>query len=294
MSDANGIVGIIVAILTFFASLFGGGEMSSTVVTTGGGTAGETMAVHFIDVGQGDSTIIQLPNGENMLIDAGNNGDIKIIQPYLEKLGVEKIDYLIGTHPHADHIGAMDDVIKNYEIGELYMPKAQANTKTYRDVLTAIADKGLIVKTAKSGVVIFDKDGVKAEMLAPCSETYKDLNNYSAVIKLTYNNTAFLFEGDAEDVSENEILQSGADVRADVIKAGHHGSSSSSTQAYIDAVKPTYAVISCGADNDYGHPHRETVATFNDKGIEMLRTDIDGSIVITSDGVNIECSKSGK
>lgn len=293
MQESNGILDIIVAIILFFTSLFGGQTGNETSIS-GTVADGENMIVHFIDVGQGDCTLIQLPDGRNMLIDAGNNGDIDIIKPYLDKNGVQKIDYIIGTHPHADHIGAMDDVINNYNIGEVYMPKAQADTKTFKNVLEAVSAKGLKIKTAKNGVVIFNENGMKAEMLSPFSESYDDLNNYSSVIKLTYGENVFLFQGDAEALVEEEILKSRADISADVIKAGHHGSSTSSTTSYIDAVNPKYAVISCGVDNDYGHPHRETLQTFNERGIKMLRTDTDGSIVFVSDGKNIEYHNTGK
>lgn len=251
----------------------------------------DKMEVNFIDVGQGDCALVRLPDGRNMLIDAGNNGDIDKIGAYLAQKGADRIDFLIGTHPHADHIGALDDIVKNYDIGEIYMPKASANTKTYRSVLEAISEKGMKIKTAKSGMVIFDENGVKAEILSPSRENYEDLNDYSVVIRLSYGETAFLFQGDAEETVERDILESGADIKADVIKAGHHGSSTSSSKEYIKKVGPEYAVISCGRDNDYGHPHRETVQLFNELGIEMLRTDISGSIVFVSDGKNVKYIK---
>lgn len=260
-----------------------GAAVSDTAADTQG-----KLVVNFIDVGQGDCTFICLPDGRNMLIDAGNNGDFDKIGPYLAEKGADRIDYLIGTHPHADHIGALDDVIRNYDIGEIYMPKASANTKTYKSVLEEISAKGMKIKTAKSGMTIFDENGVKAEILSPSRESYEDLNDYSVVILLSYGETAFLFQGDAEKTVEGDILESGADIKADVIKAGHHGSSTSSTEDYIKKVSPEYAVVSCGRDNDYGHPHRETVKLFNDLGIRMLRTDTDGSIVFVSDGKNVE------
>lgn len=284
------IIGIILAILSFFGCY--APDNSDDMVnddTVNYDIAGDGAAeVHFIDVGQGDCSLIKLSDGKTMLIDAGNNGDIEKIKPYLDNEGVSRIDYLIGTHPHADHIGALDDVIRNYDIGEIYMPNASATTKTYKDVLKAVSEKGMKIKAAKNGMVIFDENGAKAEILAPCRDSYDDLNNYSIVIRLTYGETAFLFQGDAENLSEDDILESGADVRANVIKAGHHGSSTSSGKEYINKVNPDYAVISCGKDNDYGHPHRETVALFKELEIEMLRTDINGSIVFASDGKNVE------
>ncbi|MCH5184517.1 MAG: MBL fold metallo-hydrolase [Oscillospiraceae bacterium] len=285
MNTGNGFIALLLALLSFLGSLFGVSDEPSGYNAEA--PEDGVVTVHFIDVGQGDCSFIQLPDGKNMLIDAGNNGDIKKIKSYLDSCGAERIDYLVGTHPHADHIGALDDVIKAYDIGEIYMPRVEADTKTYRDVLSAISEKGMKIKTARRGVVIFDENGARAEILAPCGGNYDDLNDYSAVIRLSFGENAFLFQGDAEKTSESEILKSGASVSADVIKAGHHGSSSSSTEKYIRAVDPAYAVVSCGKNNDYGHPHRETVALFKKTGIELLRTDIDGSIVFVSDGKNI-------
>jgi len=297
--ESEGIMRIITAIIVFFSSLFGGGEATSVGVIGGDSAqqaevSADAMEVHFIDVGQGDCTLIKLKDGRTVLIDAGNNGDFKIIKPYLDSAGVNRIDYLVGTHPHADHIGAMDDVIKNYDIGKLYMPKAETNTKTFKDVLKAVSDKGLKITTGKRGVKVIDEDNLKLVMLAPNSDKYDELNNYSIVMRLTYGNTSFLFEGDAEDVSEREILQNGDDVKADVIKVGHHGSSSSSTEEYIDAVSPKHAVISCGVDNDYNHPHKETMQCLGERNINILRTDKDGSIIFKSDGKNISYEKTGK
>ena len=246
-----------------------------------------SMAVHFIDVGQGDSILISMPTGENMLIDAGDNDKGEVVVDYLRSQGVERIDYLVGTHPHADHIGGLDDVIDEFDIGEIYMPRVTHTTKTYMDVLEAIDRKGLKIKAARSGLTI-PIEGAMAEILAPDSDLKSDnLNDFSIVIRLTYGQTAFLFQGDAEKRTEDSILSSYDNIKTHVIKLGHHGSSTSNTEDYIEAVDPEYAVIMLGTDNKYGHPHKEVISLMEDKGITVYRTDLDGTIVAISDGKEV-------
>lgn len=250
-------------------------------------SAQNQLKVHFIDVGQADSILIQTPEGKAMLIDAGNNDDGDLVVSYLKSQGVKKIDVLVGTHPHEDHIGGMDNVIYSFDIGKIYMPKAASTTRTYEDLLTAIKSKNLKVSTAKAGIAIDIDPKVKIEMLAPNSEAYDDLNNYSAVIKLTYGKTAFLFEGDAESSSEKEMLEKGYELKADVLKIGHHGSSSSTTPEFLSAVSPKYAIISVGKNNDYGHPAKATMDKLKAANIAVYRTDECGTIIAASDGANI-------
>lgn len=246
------------------------------------------LKVHYIDVGQADSIFIELPDSKNMLIDAGNNPDGELVVDYIKNLGYSKIDYIIGTHPHEDHIGGMDNVIDSFEIGNVYLPKTDPGqtptTKTYESVLTSIQNKGLKITAAKSGVSIFSSDSLKADFIAPNSDSYENLNNYSAVIKLTYGSNSFLFTGDAEKNSESEIT---ADIKADVLKVGHHGSSTSTSDSFLQKVDPSYAVISVGTNNKYGHPAAETIETLQNAGVKIYRTDELGSILITSDGNNI-------
>ena len=242
------------------------------------------LRVHFIDVGQADSTLIELPDGKNMLIDAGNNDDGNFVVDYIENLGISKLDFVVGTHPHEDHIGGLDDVINAFDVGSVYMPKVQTNTKTFHDVLQAVKNNGLSVKTAKAGVVLAQNEDYSLYMLAPVSAEYEEINNYSAVIRLEYKDTAFLFTGDAEEVSESEILEN---VQADVLKVGHHGSSSSTTPEFLLRVNPVYAYIPCGKDNSYGHPHRETLKHLNESGVEIYRADTDGTVIFVSDGNRI-------
>ena len=217
------------------------------------------LKVHFLDVGQADSIFVELPNNESMLIDAGKNGSGSTVVSYIKGLGFTTIDYLIGTHPHEDHIGGLDDVINSLKINNIYMPKVSHTSKTFEDVLTAIKNNNLTVKTAKAGVSILDLEDLKVNIIAPISGSYKDLNDYSTVIKLTYKNNSFLLAGDAESVSENEMINSGEDLKADLLKVGHHGSSSSTTRSFLNKVNPKYSVISVGKGNSYGHPSSQTL-----------------------------------
>jgi competence protein ComEC len=246
------------------------------------------LRVHFLDVGQGDCILVQFPNGQNMLVDAGKNDSAGTIIEYLQAMGITSLDYLVGTHPHEDHIGSLDQVIMRFPAGKVFLPKATATTRTYRDLLEAIAGKGLKVTTAKAGVSILDEEGLSVRVLAPLSSSYEDLNNYSAVIKITYGEISFLLTGDAEAESEKEILESSAEIRADVLKVAHHGSSTSTTPAFLSMVKPEYAVISLGADNEYNHPHATTLTKLKKSGANILRTDEKGTIVFTTDGKSIK------
>ncbi|NLU10693.1 MAG: MBL fold metallo-hydrolase [Tepidanaerobacter acetatoxydans] len=250
------------------------------------------LEVHFIDTGQSDSIFIKSPNGKSMLIDAGNNDDGQTIIDYIERLNVHRLDFVVGTHPHEDHIGAMDDIIEHFDIGKILMPKVTANTKTFKDVLLAVKDKGLKVTSARGGMEFSLDEGVNIDILAPNSSSYESLNNYSIVIKLTYGNTSFLFTGDAEKISEEEMLKNeNYNLNADVLKVAHHGSSSSTTKEFLSAVSPRYAVICVGSDNPYGHPHKETLELLSDYGVQVYTTADNGNILITSDGQNIEIKR---
>ena len=252
------------------------------------GDEGE-LRVSFIDVGQGDSEFIELPNGETLLIDAGTNETGADVVNYIESLGYSSIDYVVGTHPHEDHIGGLDDVIRTFDIGSVYMPKVTADTKTFEDVLDAVDEKGLTINTAKAGVSIVDGEDLSVKMLAPVLDEYDNTNDYSAVIKVVYGDTSFLFTGDAEEYAESLIT---GDVNADVLKVGHHGSSTSTGEAFLERVSPSYAVISCGLGNSYGHPHTETIEKLG--GIPVFRTDEMGTIVATSEGSEISFRTLGK
>ena len=202
--------------------------------------------VHFLDVGQGDSIFIELPDEKTMLIDAGENYHGEGIKNYIGDCGYSKIDYLVATHPHADHIGSMAYIVRNMDIGSVYMPKAAANTKTYENLLESISDKGLKITSAKAGLTIAEEGDYTINVVAPVTIDEDNLNNSSAVIKLTYKDNTFLFTGDAE---KKELETINSDISADVLKVGHHGSTTSTTEEFLDEVKPSYAVISAGEDN---------------------------------------------
>ena len=248
--------------------------------------SGDTLRVNYIDVGQGDSIFIQLPNKETMLIDAGEAYEADNVIDFLNNLGIKKIEYVVGTHPHTDHIGGLEEVINTFDVGAIYMPKVSSNSKTFEDLLTTISNKGLKGKTAKSGVVVLDEDNLKLEFIAPNSDNYSNLNNYSAVLKLTYLDNTFLFMGDAETLSEDEIT---CEIKADVIKVGHHGSDSSSGIEFVKKVSPEYAIIMVGEGNSYNHPYQSIIDRYESVGAKVLRTDLDGNIVCDSDGVDVTC-----
>ena len=198
------------------------------------------LRVDFLNVGQADCALLST-NGHYMVIDGGNNGDADTILSYLEGQGVEKLDAVVGTHPHEDHIGSLDAIINHFDVDAVYMPKIMHTSKTFEDVLDAVANKGLKIKSPSPGDTI-DFNGLEIEVLGPQRE-YKDFNNNSSVLKVNAGETAFLFTGDAEETAEKDILQADYDLQADVLKVGHHGSSTSSSQAFLQAVKPKYAVI---------------------------------------------------
>ena len=239
-------------------------------------------------MGQGDSIFIELPNDQTMLIDSGENYHGAAIIEYIKDCGRKKIDYLVGTHPHSDHVGSMAYIIRNFDIGSVYLPDAATNTYTYEKMLEAIKKKGLKVTTAKTGVnILSDSDeSLDINILAPSTtKNVKNLNNTSVVLKIKYADTSFLFTGDAE---KSELKTLNGDLSADVLKVGHHGSDTSTPQTLVDAVKPKIAVISVGKDNDYGHPSAKTLKRLENAGCEIYRTDQQQTIAVTSDGKNIE------
>jgi len=243
------------------------------------------LIVCYIDVGQGDAVFVKC-GGSTMLIDTGTSEYADTVVNLIEAYKTEKIDVLIGTHPHEDHIGSMDNVIKKYEIGVIYMPEVTATTQTFKDVVNAVINKGLYVRKPVPGAG-FKLGDAECTFFAPNSGFYDGLNNYSIVLKLVYGGTSFLFTGDAGVISEREMIDSKYDLKTDVLKIGHHGSNDSTSGDFLDIVDPGYAVIMCGKDNDYGHPHAETTAKLIKKGIRIYRTDENGTITCTSDGENI-------
>lgn len=245
-------------------------------------------SVHYIDVGQADGSLI-ICGEDTILIDAGDVDSYDAVHIYLTAQNVSEIDYLILTHAHADHIGSADEVLKNYTVNNVIMPKYteenMPTSETYEDLLYALADSGANVIAAKPGNS-YTLSGCSFSVLAPNAD-YTELNNSSVVIRLLYGNTAFLFQGDAEKKSEQAILDTGFCVSANVIKLGHHGSNTSSTAGYLSAVNPQLAVISCGEDNAYNHPSEKVLKRLDDLKIDYRRTDRNGNIVVTSDGNEI-------
>lgn len=244
------------------------------------------MTVSFIDVGQADCILIE-SDGEFMLVDAGNNDDAVVIKDYLDKRGVKRLKYVIGTHPHEDHIGSMDMVIDTYETENVIMPDAVTTTKTFEDVLTSVFNKGLSITSPEVGDT-YDIGDARFTIIAPNDDYADELNNWSVGIKLVYGDNSFVMCGDAEIEAEYDIIDNGIDISADVLKVGHHGSDTSTSQAFLKAVNPSYAVISVGKDNTYGHPHKETIERLKDAGITIYRTDEQQTIVAESDGKNIK------
>lgn len=245
----------------------------------------EELIAHFLDVGQGDANIIELPNGEIMLIDAGIASYEDDIINYIEELGYEKIDYVVATHPHADHIGGMAEVIDAFSVGKIYMPKAVSTSKTYENLLMTIQNKGLSIKSGKAGVQILKTDDLEIAIVAPHKDYYSNLNNYSIVLKITYGDVSFLYTGDAEEESIEEITEN---IQADILKVGHHGSDTSTTKAFLDKVQPKYAVISVGNKNSYGHPANSTIKLLEEYTSNIYRTDFNGTIIISTDGINVD------
>lgn len=268
-------------------------EDTPTSVTVDG-----QLTVQFIDVGQADSALITLPDGKHMLIDAGGNATADLLTDYLKAEGVSRLDYVVGTHPHEDHIGGLDKVIDRFDIGALYLPRVDDSqvptTRTYEDVLTSIQNKGLKATQGKAGVTILDQEGLSAQILAPNGGKYPELNSYSIAVKLTYGQKSFLFMGDAEQDSEEEMLQKGWNLRADVLKCGHHGSSTSTSPDFLDAVNPQYAIFSCGVNNKYGHPHRETAQALAERNVTVYRTDQQQTITAVCDGSDITFQTGGR
>ncbi len=246
------------------------------------------LKVHYINVGQGDSILVQ-QGDKNMLIDAGTNASTSSLISYLRSQDIKKIDYLVLTHPHEDHIGGADAVIKTFDIGSIYMPKVTANTATFRDVAKAMNAKGLKATVPVPGTN-FNLGQAACDILGPVKTVSGDLNTYSIVIKVSFGNNKFLFTGDAQSSNERDMINKGFDLSADVLKVGHHGSHTSTSQNFLDKVNPKYAVISCGVNNDYGHPHKETMDRLKRMNITVYRTDKSGTIVAESDGKNIKWS----
>ncbi|MGU8293568.1 ComEC/Rec2 family competence protein [Clostridium perfringens] len=245
------------------------------------------LMISYMDVGQGDAAYIKV-NGNDILIDAGPRSNSKELLEQLKAKNIDDFELVIATHPHEDHIGGMVDVFKEYEVKAFYSPKITHTTKTYENLVKAVKDEGLKTKELKGGMVIDLGEGAKFEVFTPQKSEYEELNDYSPIMKLSFGDTSYLFTGDAEKLAEEEALAKyKTSLDSDVIKFSHHGSSSSSSNAFIEAVSPKYGIISCAKDNKYGHPHSETLDIIKKYNIKTFRTDTDGEIILTSDGKSI-------
>ncbi|MBQ6808387.1 MAG: MBL fold metallo-hydrolase [Firmicutes bacterium] len=242
------------------------------------------LLVSFIDVGQADSILVE-QGEQTLLIDCGTKDAGEQVLQYLEARSVEALDYLVLTHPHEDHIGGAVAVLDAVPVTQAYMPNKPHTTATYGNTLQKLAEKQVAVTAAQAGDSFYVGEAL-VEILGPVT-IYSDLNDCSVVLRLTYGENSFLFTGDAEAAAEEDILKKGSKLAADLLKVGHHGSETSSSQAFLDAVSPKIAVISCGEDNEYGHPHADTLNRLQALGVTVFRTDQKGTIQAVSDGKEI-------
>lgn len=244
-----------------------------------------SLMVYFVDVGQADCILVSTQD-HNMLIDAGNNEDGDKLVDYFNSLGIKKFDYVFGTHAHEDHIGGMDNIIDNFEIDDFYMPDVVSSSRTFEDVILALEEKKLVFQTPNVGEQFYLADAIVKVLYVGDEDS--DLNDTSIVLKLSYGNNSFLLTGDATANVEKKLLNS--DIKADVLKIGHHGSQYSSSIDFLEKVNPKYAIIQVGEGNVYDHPKIETLNKLNNLKIRVYRTDLNGTIIAKSDGKEITFS----
>lgn len=267
------------------------GVVSETTAQSGQETAGVSesgsFTVHFIDVGQADSALVTC-DGHSMLIDGGNADDSNLVYSVLQRETEGHLDYVVGTHAHEDHIGGLSGAFEADTADVTFCPVTEYDSKAFRNFKTRADERGGGITIPAVGDTF--TLGEASVTVVAVNSVPEDTNNTSIVIRIVYGDTSFLFTGDAEQETEEKILESGQNIESTVLKVGHHGSSTSTSQAFLDAVSPTYAVISCGKDNSYGHPHSETLAKLASAGVEVLRTDELGDIYCTSDGSEVTFS----
>lgn len=251
----------------------------------------DKMYVSFIDVGQGNCTLLRC-GGKAILVDSGEVGAAQTVINYIKNLGIDELNCVLVTHPHTDHMGAMTKILYEFKIDDLIMPEIPEEiiptNKTYEKFLTAVSDNAGNVIAAKPGET-FSYGEMKLEIFAPLRD-YDNLNDMSAVSRISYGDTSVMFTGDATTTVEKDLLKKNINYSATVLNVGHHGSKTSSSEAWLRAVNPKYAVICCGVNNDYGHPHSLITKRLEEFGIEYFETDLLGTIVFESDSKNfIKC-----
>ncbi|HHZ06647.1 MAG TPA: MBL fold metallo-hydrolase [Clostridiales bacterium] len=276
--------------IIIFTVLFSGGcsFIQTEINTYSADTPDVPFKMYVIDVGQGDSILLECDK-KYMLVDAGDTTEGENVVSFLHSVGVTALDYVVITHPHADHYGGMKAVLSDFTPNKIVMPDAVQTTRTWETLLDYISDKNINVTQPRVGDTYTLGSGI-ITAIAPNNNKYDSLNNYSVVLRAVYGNNSFLLTGDAEAVSEKEILKNGYILSSDVLKVGHHGSNTSTTKKFLQAVNPQFAVISVGKDNDYGHPSDKIVQRLNDEQVEVYRTDEQGTIVASSDGEDITMS----
>lgn len=247
--------------------------------------------IHFIDVGQGDAIFVETPQ-QNMLVDAGWN-DSGVTQ-YLQSLEVERIDIVIGTHPHADHIGGLIEVFQTFEVGEVIDPGVTHTTVTFNNYLATIDLYDIPFTVGRKGMEWQLSDNASMLLLHPVNPSSNHLNNASIVARVSLGEVILLLTGDAEVEAEQQMLNDPVSLTSHILKVGHHGSYTSSTTEFLDAVQPEVSVIMCGADNPYGHPHNVALERLNAVGTEIYRTDFHGHIIIETDGIEYTITTSKK
>jgi competence protein ComEC len=243
--------------------------------------------VYFIDVGQADSALV-VSGDATMLIDGGNVADSSLIYAFLKERGIARLDYIVGTHAHEDHIGGLAGALNYAEVGVAYCPVTDFDSKAFRDFAKYLGEQGKSITVPKHGEK-FKLGGAEVQILGPIKES-NEPNNTSVVLKITYGDTSFLFTGDAERAEEADILEAGYDLSATVLKVGHHGGETSTTYPFLREIMPKYAVISCGANNQYGHPREDVLSRLRDADVTIYRTDLQGTITATSDGKTVTFS----